>query len=185
MSRRKNDPLRALTAEERATLERVSRAPSAPAVQVTRAKQLLVVADGASYLAAAHATGRRSNDAVSRLVSRFNREGLAALEPRHGGHPAIIYGPAERERILLEFRRPPDRARDGTATWSLTSLQHALRTAPDGLPHVSTFTILMVLHEAGLSWQRDRSWCDTGTVTRVRKGRAVRVTDPDAQAKKA
>lgn len=88
MSRRKNDPLRALTAEERATLERVSRAPSAPAVQVTRAKQLLVVAAGASYLAAAHATGRRSNDAVSRLVSRFNREGLAALEPRHGGAPA-------------------------------------------------------------------------------------------------
>jgi hypothetical protein len=67
----------------------------------------------------------------------------------------------------------------------LSSLQRALRTAPDGLPRVSTFTILMVLHEAGLSWQRDRSWCNTGTVTRVRKGRAVRVTDPDAQAKKA
>ena len=185
MSRRKNDPLRALTEEERASLQRLSRSLSAPAGQVIWAKQLLAVAAGASYLAAAHATGRRSNDAVSHLVSRFNREGLAALEPRHGGHPQIIYGPPERERILMEFQRPPDRARDGTATWSLTSLQHALRTAPDGLPRVSTFTILMVLHEAGLSWQRDRSWCDTGKVTRVRKGRAVRVTDPDAQAKKA
>jgi transposase len=185
MSRRKKDPLRALTTEERATLERVSRAPSAPAVQVTRAKQLLAVADGASYLAAAQATSRRSNDAVSHLVSRFNREGLAALELRHGGGPHIVYGPAAHERILMEFQRPPDRARDGTATWSLTTLQRALRTAPDGLPRISTFTILMVLHEAGLSWQRDRSWCETGTVTRKRKGRAVRVTDPDAQAKKA
>jgi transposase len=152
---------------------------------VTWAKQLLLVADGASYLAAAHATGRRSNDAVSQLVSRFNKDGLGALELRHGGGPKILYGAEERERILREFRRPPDRERDGTATWSLTTLQRALRQAPDGLPKVSTYTILAVLHEAGLSWQRDRTWCETGTVVRVRKGGAVRVSDPDAQAKKA
>lgn len=185
MSRRRNDPLRALTSEERASLERVSRATSAPAVQVTRAKQLLAVADGASYIAAARASGRRSNDAVSQLVSRFNCEGLAALELRHGGGPRIIYGPAERERILREFHRPPDRERDGTAIWSLSTLQHALRSAPDGFPTISTFTILVVLHDAGLTWQRDRSWCETGTVLRVRKAGVVRVSDPDAQAKKA
>jgi len=96
-----------------------------------------------------------------------------------------VYGPEKRERILHEFHRASDRERDGTATWSLNTLKQALRTAPDGLPKVSTFTILSVLHEAGLSWQRGRTWCDTGTVVRVRKERAVRVTDPDAQAKKA
>ena len=185
MSRRKKDPLRTLTEEERATLERLSRSQTAPAVQVTWAKQLLAVADGASYLAAAYATGRRSNDAVSQLVSRFNQAGLGALELRHGGGPQVVYGPEERERILREFHRAPDRERDGTATWSLNTLKRALRTAPDGLPNVSTFTILSVLHEAGLSWQRDRTWCETGTVVRVRKEGAVRVTDPDAQAKKA
>jgi transposase len=185
MSRRKKDPLRALTDEERTYLERLSRSQMAPAVQATWAKQLLAVADGASYLEAAHATGRRSNDAVSHLVSRFNKDGLGGLELRHGGGPRVIYGSEERERILREFHRPPDRERDGTATWSLTSLQHALRQAPDGLPKVSTYTILAVLHEAGLSWQRDRSWCETGTVVRVRKEGAVRVSDPDAQAKKA
>lgn len=185
MSRRQKDPLRALTAEERATLERVSRAQSAPAVQVARAKLLLAVADGMSYTAAAQSVGRRSNDAVAHLVSRFNQTGLAALELRHTGGPAILYGPTEHERILREFHRPPDREHDGTATWSLTTLQRALRRAPDGLPRVSTFIILAVLHEAGLSWQRDRSWCATGQVVRVRKEGAVVVTDPDAQAKKA
>jgi len=55
MSRRKKDPLRALTEEEWATLDRLSRSQTAPAVQVTWAKQLLAVADGASYLAAAYA----------------------------------------------------------------------------------------------------------------------------------
>jgi transposase len=185
MSRRKKDPLRPLTQDERRTLERLSRAQSAPAAQVTRAKVLLAVADGMSYLEAAHSVGRRSNDAVSQLVSRFNQEGLVALEVRHAGGPASEYGPAERERILTELRRAPDRERDGTATWSLTTLQHTLRTAPDGLPKVSTFTILAVLHDAGYSWQRDRSWCETGTVVRMRKDGPQQVTDPDAQAKKA
>jgi transposase len=184
MSRRKKDPLRALTDTERSYLEQLSRAQSAPMVQVMRAHLLLAVADGQSYLEAAQSVGRRSNDAVSHLVSRFNQEGLAALAPRHGGGPVVVYGPAERERILQEFRRTPDRARDGTATWSLTSLQRALRTAPDGLPTVSTFTILAVLHDAGLSWQHNRSWCETGQVVRLRKTGPVRVTDPDAEAKK-
>lgn len=184
MTRRLKDPLRPLTAEERATLTQLSRAQSAPAVQVTRARLLLAVAEGRSYLDAARAVGRRSNDAVSHLVARFNQVGLAALEPRHGGGPAILYGPAERDRILREFHRAPDRAGDGTATWSLTTLQRALRRAPDGLPTVSTFTILRVLHDAGLTWQRDRAWCETGTVLRKRTAGVVAVTDPDAQAKK-
>lgn len=65
------------------------------------------------------------------------RDGLAAVEPRHGGGQPT-YGPEERERILAEVRRPPEREQDGTATWSLVTLQRALRRAPDGLPRVST-----------------------------------------------
>jgi len=73
--------------------------------------------------------GGRAGDAVGELVARFNREGLAAVEPRHGGGPRVKSGAAERERILAEVRRTPDRERDQTATWSLTTLQRALRTA--------------------------------------------------------
>jgi hypothetical protein len=54
-------------------------------------------------------------------------QGLAALEPRHAGGPAILYDAAAKERILAEFRRNPDHERDGTPTWSLTTLQRALR----------------------------------------------------------
>lgn len=184
MSRRHKDPLRALTQEEQTVLEQISRAQSEPASHVARAKALLAVADGKPYHAAAWAAGRKSNDAVSQLVARFNREGLAAIEPRHGGGPQPIYGPVERDRILAEARRTPDRERDGTATWSLSTLQRALRQAPDGLPDISTYTIWGVLHEAGLSWQQTRSWCDTGKVKRKRKSGMVEVTDPDATAKK-
>ena len=81
--------------------------------------------------------------------------------------------------------RTPEREPDGTATWSLSLLQRALRQAPDGLPQVSTFTIWRTLHEAGLSWQKSRTWCETGVVMRKRKHGVVRVSDPDAMAKKA
>ena len=184
MTRRKKDPLRPLTEGEREVLEQLSRAQSEPASHVARSKALLSVADGETYTAAARAAGRRSGDAVSQLVSRFNSEGLAAIEPRHGGGPPIVYGVGERKQILAEFERPPDREKNGTATWSLTTLQQALREAPDGLPEVSTHTVWCVLHDAGWTWQKDRTWCNTGTVTRKRKGVAVEVTDPEAEAKK-
>jgi transposase len=185
MSRRQKDPLRPLTAEEQSVLERLSRAPSRPASHVARAKALLAVAAGRSYTEAAQVAGRRSGDAVSQLVARFNRDGLAALEPGHGGGPAPTYGPAERGRILAEFRRPPDRERDGTASWSLSTLRRALRAAPDGLPGVSIDTIWRVLRDAGCTWQRSRSWCETGRALRHRKTGPVVVVDPDAEAKKS
>jgi transposase len=184
MTRRQKDPPRPLTSEERDWLTRISRSHSEPAAHVARAKALLAVADGKSYTAAAKAAGRRSGDAVSQLVSRFNREGVAAVEPGHGGGPSVLYALKERERILAEARRVPDRERDGTATWSLNTLCRALRRAPDGLPGVSTHTIFKVLHEAGFSWQKTRGWCETGKVVRKRKSGPVEVVDPDAVPKK-
>ena len=184
MARRQKDPLREVTEGERKYLERVSRSGSAPASHVARAKAILAVAAGQSYTEAARSAGRQSGDAVAQLVSRFNKEGVQAIEPRHGGGPPAVYEEAERERILREMRRQPDREKDGTATWSLKTLRRALREAADGLPTVSTYTIQTVLHEAGWSWQRDGTWCETGKVKRKRKGEIVEVSDPDSGAKK-
>lgn len=178
------DPLRPLTDDERHQLERLSRSRSDPAAEVARAAALLAVANGVSYQAAARAAGRRSGDAVAHLVTRFNRRGLVALAERHGGGQPKRYTPADQERILHEVRRTPDRDADGTATWSLATLQRALRQAADGLPEVSTSTIWGVLRESGFIWGKDRSWCQTGTAVRKRKSGTVTVVDPDAVAKK-
>jgi len=185
MTRRQKDPLRALTPEQQTALERLRRSQSEPASHVARAKALLAVAAGQTYTAAAQAAGRRSGDAVAHLVTRFNQHGLAAIVPGHGGGPPPTYSPAERTRILAEARRTPDRERDGTATWSLMTLRRALRTAPDGLPKLSTGTIRAVLLDAGWTWQRSRSWCETGTAQRKRKHGIVTVVDPDGEAKKS
>src|SRR5215212_3377453 len=166
MSRHQTDPLRPLTPDERIALTRLSRSPGAPAAQVERARALLAIADGASYTAAAHQIGRRHTETISAWVSRFNREGLAAVSPRHGGGPRLCYGLDEQQRILAEMARTPQREQDGTATWSLSLLQKALRKAPDGLPQISTFTIEGAVHEAGLGRQRCRKGCETGGATR-------------------
>jgi len=183
MSRCATDPLRPLQERERQQLEALSRSGAAPASQVARAKALLAVAEGCNYTMAARRAGRVSGDAVSHLVARFNREGVKAIVPKHGGGPPVQYTAREREMILREARRQPDRERDGTATWSLNTLQQALRR--ESLPEVSTYTIWRVLHEAGLRWQNSRTWCDTGVVQRRRKSGMVTVVDPDAEAKKS
>lgn len=184
MGRRAKEPLRGLSEDERWYLEQMSRARSAPAVPVVRARLLLPVAAGVGYGAAARAEGRRSGEAVAHLVRRFNQEGIEALEPRQGGGAQRVDGARERERMLAEIRRVPDREADGTASWSLSTLQRALRRAPDGLPTVSRETLLNRLPEAGWSWQKDRSGCETGKVLRKRKAGSVEVTDPAAEQKK-
>ncbi len=184
MGRRVKEPLRPVSDDERWYLEHLSRSSSAPTAQVVRAKLLLHVAAGMGYGMAVAAEGRRSGEAVAHLVGRFNQEGIEALEPRHGGGPQRVYGAAERERILTEMRRMPDREADGTASWSLSTLQRALRRAPDGLPTVSRETMLNTLHDAGWTWQKDRSWCETGKVLRKRKAGIVEVTDPETETKK-
>jgi transposase len=184
MTSRKKDSLRKLTEEERNWLERISRSQSEPASHVARAKEILAVADRKSYVEAAKIAGRKSGDAVSQLVKRFNREGIASIQPEHGGGAKVKYGSVERERVLSEVRRAPDPEKDGTNTWSLTTLQKALRKAEDGLPEISTERIWVILQEAGLRWQKSRTWCETGQVVRKRKRGVVTVSDPDATPKK-
>ena len=107
MSRRQKDPLRPLSDAERRALARLSRSQSAPAAQVARARALLAVDEGQSYTRAAKLVGRHTGDTVARWVASFNRAGLAAVVPRHGGGHPVCYGEAEQRRILAEVARAP------------------------------------------------------------------------------
>lgn len=184
MSRCRKNPLCVLTQEQHQALEHIVHCGSERADVVARVREVLAVALGASYRDAAAGAGRRSAEAVAKLVARFNRDGLAALAPHGRGGPKPTYDAQARQRILTEARRAPDPEHDGTASWSLMTLRRALRRAPDGLPHVSTYTIGQVLHGAGYRWLAARSWCETGRAVRKRRAGTVKVTDPDSEAKK-
>jgi transposase len=184
MTRQQKHPLRELSGEEQQYLEKVSRSQRESASRVVRAKILLAVSEGLNYTDAAHRVGRRSGDAVGKLVARFNTEGIVALNVRHGGGPRIVYGSEQRSKILQAIQQEPERLTEGTATWSLATLQRSLREEESDLAKVSTYTLHNVLKESGWSWQKNRSWCETGKVVRKRKAGVVNVVDPDSEAKK-
>ena len=176
------EPLRAVTAEERAALERVVHASSERVDRVRRATALLAVAAGQPYAQAAWRAGYRSGSAVAELVARFNRQGLAALSIAPGRGRKRTYDATARAQIVAAAQREPDRRVDGTATWSLSTLQRTLRR--EGLPAVGASTIRGVLQDAGSSYQRTRTWCPTGTAERKRTSGVVRVVDPETEVKR-
>jgi transposase len=174
--------LRALTADEQGALERISQARSERLDHVQRARALLAVAAGASRTAAAAQAGFRSPTTVSDLIARFNRAGLAALTIAAGRGRKPTYDAAARARVVATAQRRPDRNVDGTAEWSLKTLERTIRR--EGLPRVGATTVRRVLGAAGSSFQRTRTWCPTGTAQRVRTAGVVTVTDPDTEVKR-
>src|SRR6185436_3389628 len=182
MATMQKEGLRSLTLVERRELNAIAKASSERVDRVKRATTLLAVAGGQAFSAAARAAGYRSPQTVTYLVRRFNRVGLAVLEIAAGRGRRPTYDAAARARIVATAQRPPDRKVDGTATWSLSTLERTVRR--EGLPRVGATTIRRVLHEAGTSYQRTRTWCPTGTAQRKRKAGVVQVVDPKTEEKR-
>lgn len=185
MGRQQKTPLRSLTQHERSELDRISKASSARLDHIQRARALLAVADSQNFTAAAELAGFSSGEAVSRIVERFNRRGLAALATAAGRGRKPSYNNQARDAVLATVRRIPDREADGAASWSLSLLERALRQNKQALAHVGATTIRRILHDAGYSYQRTRTWCQTGQVQRKRKAGVVTVVDPDLAEKNA
>jgi len=182
MGRLRKEALRALTDEERRALERLQRAGSARIDRVRRATAILAVAEGQLLVAAAQRAGWRSGSTVAGLVGRFNRQGLGALRIAAGRGRKPTYDATARGVIVATAQRPPDRRVDGTATWSLSTLERSIRR--EGLSQVGATTIRRVLADAGSSYQKSRTWCPTGTAQRRRKSGVVTVTDPRTEEKR-
>jgi transposase len=182
MGTSQKEPLRSLAETELTALRRITHASSERVDRVRRARALLAVAAGASFAAAAREAGLHSGTTVANLVARFNRHGLAALTIASGRGRTPTYDASARAQIVATAQTAPDRKKDGTATWSLSTLQKRVRK--EGLQRIGTNTIKRVLEDGGSSYQKTRSWCPTGTAQRVRKSGVVTVIDPETEQKR-
>jgi transposase len=182
MAQPQKDPLRPLSRQEERELRRIVKASSERIDVVRRARALLAVAGKESFAQAAGGAGFKEARSVGKLVKRFNAHGLAALSIAAGRGGKPRYTSEQKARILAEVQRVPDRKEDQTATWSLMLLRGALRKTD--LPHIAKETIRLVLHEAGYSYQRTRTWCRTGYALRKRKSGTVTVYDQQTLEKK-
>ena len=116
------------------------------------------------------------------VVKGFNQRGLDILSIATGRGRKLTYTSEQQACILAELQREPARKADQTATWSLMTLRAALRKTD--LPEIAAETIRQVLHEAGYSYQRTRSWVRTGYALRKRKSGTVTTYDPETPEKK-
>ncbi len=183
MTRPPNIQLRPLSGAEFAELARVSKATRARLDHVRRAQAVLAVTTQQSFACAAHTAGFRSSATISALIRRVNAGGLAvlAIAPGRGRKPT--YSSAVHQYILARAQQPPDRQQDGTAPWSIHTLQTVLRATLPDLAHLGATTIRRVLYAVGYSSQRTRTWCPTGMAQRVRKEGVVTVYDPHTAEK--
>ena len=170
MTQPQKHPLRAVSEQEERELQRIVKATSERLDVVRRARALLAVAAGQPFTEAAHTAGLKSGKGVGKLVKRFNEYGLATLSIAAGAGRKPTYTSQQQARILQEVQRPPDRREDGTASWSLSTLQQALRKTD--LPHIARETIRQVLHEAGYSFQQTRG--GAARATRCASAKAAR-----------
>lgn len=182
MAQPQKHPLRPLSVQEECELRRIVKASSERVDVARRARALLAVAAKQPFPQAARVAGFKEARSVSELVERFNAHGLAALVIAAGRGRKPTFTSEQQARIIAEVRRPPDREVDQTATWSLMTLRRALRQTD--LPEIAAETIRQVLHEAGYSYQRTRTWVRTGYALRVRQSGTVTTYDPQTPEKK-
>ncbi len=181
MGRPVKEELRSFNKGEEQELQRVVKATSERVDSMRRAKALLAVAAGKSRTVAGQEAGL-SREGVTQVVKGFNQRGLDSLSIATGRGRKPTYTSEQRGRIVRELQREPDRQEDQTATWSLMTLREALRETD--LPDIAAETIREVLHEAGYSYQRTRSWVRTGYALRKRKSGTVTTYDQQTPEKK-
>src|ERR1700739_1076405 len=103
-----------LTPSERTKLRDSLRSRTLPAEDVRRARLILLLAQGKSYLAICQVLGCNPNY-ICRWKGRFKAERLAGLYSHHRGRAVEKRTPALEARILEWTRRP---APDGLTPWS-------------------------------------------------------------------
>jgi transposase len=93
---------------------------------------------------------------VRKVIHEFNERGMSSLRPRYrGGRPRRITT-EQRLRIVSVAGARPDSQGVALTRWSLPRLSVYL--ADEGIVEVSARHLGLLLAEAGLSFQRTRTW---------------------------
>ena len=148
-----------LTTEQRTELEARERSRRGRADAASRARVILLLADGDSYSSITAKTGCSSRT-IALWKHRFEADGLEGLAARHRGSKRTVLTPALQARILAWTRRAPPH---GATHWSTRSMGRKL-----GVQH----TIVA------------RAWRDAGLQPH-RLERYMRSTDPEFETKAA
>ena len=142
---RKSQGLELLPAEKRELSKRAS-SRKGNAGDARRARLILLLAAGSTWEAIVTALGC-SPAYISRWKSRFDKERLAGLYPRHKGKKATVLTPKTQARILAATQKKP---KDGSTHWSTRKLAKHL-----GVSHM---VVARTWQQAGIKPHRMRRY---------------------------
>ena len=147
--------LRELTAEERAAIDQLAHARTAPARRVERARIIAYASRGEGAPAIAERL-RLDADTVRGWIHRLNAEGLAGLEdrPRAGRPPT--YAPEQVATVVAAALTDPRALDLPFASWTLDRLAAYLNERK-GIA-IKRSRIDEILLAEGLRWHRHESW---------------------------
>jgi transposase len=111
-----------LSEEQRDELRRWAQSRSLPAGDVFRARLILALADGKSW-SAIEIELATSRPTVARWKRRFERDGIAGLDPQHKGSRPTTVTPALQARVVRKTTEAPA---DGSTHWSCRKMAAAL-----------------------------------------------------------
>ena len=147
--------LRALTPEERQTLDRLASSRTAQARAVERAQILRAVADGRRPTQVARDLGV-SRPTVYTRIHRFNDRGLAGLDdhPRQGR--PHTYTAEQRAEVIATALTDPKALGRPFGCWTLDRLRDHLNEQK-GIP-IKRSRISEILVDEGLKWRHQETW---------------------------
>lgn len=147
--------VRSLTAKEGEELDDIARNGSD--VKFSRRSQVILASNtGVKVSQLANVLGYSALQ-VRRIIHAFNKNGIDGIRPNYqGGHPPTF---TERQRkVIVELaeNRPKDLGIPLTQ-WSLSQLQLVL-IKKKKFSYISRPTIRTILQDAGLTYQRTKTW---------------------------
>jgi len=111
-----------VTDEQRVELAKWAQSRTLPAGDVFRARLILALADGKTYVEIMRSL-RTTAPTISRWKQRFEQDGIAGLDPRHKGSQPRVATAQVQARIARRTRQKPA---DGSTHWSCRKMAEAL-----------------------------------------------------------
>jgi transposase len=153
--------VRSLTKEEELELNSIAR--NGTDVKFSRRAQVILASNAKTPVPQIAKVLGYSDLQVRRILHSFDKEGIDGIRPNYqGGRPFTFSERQRRAVVELAESRPKDLGYPLTQ-WSLSQIQLVL-IKEKKLSYISRPTIRTILKEAGLSYQRTKTWKESNDV---------------------
>ena len=147
--------VRSLTKEEELELSNIAR--NGTDVKFSRRAQVIMASNTKTPVTQIAKVLGYSNLQVRRILHSFEKNGIDGIRPDYqGGRPPTFSKKQRRAVVELAESRPKDLGYP-LSQWSLSQIQLVL-IKERKLSYISRPTIRTILKEAGLSYQRTKTW---------------------------